>query len=231
MALKLLQGDIENLTGNCVVYWKIDGENLFSPGAKIIAANFTISALPLEDKLLTATFPPIAFEDEDVLFEKTANIKCDIIEAGTITFPKKDVEFRRFYKQQFYKYNKIIQEYSEKFKDKFDFKPEFFGEKESLYTLRKMLRKLRKSLSEKAEIEITSKNYKVKKLIENIKQKYEKYDVQNVYKIIYQPGKMIDELTELYVNKFLSIYEEDYEKADELTQKIVELEQRISSNL
>ncbi len=228
MAFKLLQGNIDNLTGNCVVFWKINGDNVFSPGSKIIAANFTISALPLDDKLLTATFPPIAFEDEDTLFEKTSNISCDIVEAGNMEFPKKESEFRRFYKKQFYKYNKIIQEYSEKFKDKFEFKPEMFTEKQSLYTLRKTLRKLRKTVAETAEIEVTSKNYKVKKLIDNIK-KYDKYDVQNIYKIMYQPGKIIDELTELYVSKYLSIYEEDYEKADELTQKILELEKRISS--
>jgi hypothetical protein len=230
VAFKLVQGDTENLTGNCVVYWQVKGDNVFSPGSKIIAANFTISALPLEDKLLTATFPPISFLDFDEMTEKIININCDIIEGGAIEFPEKETDFKKFYKQQFYKYNKIIQEYSDKFKDKFDFKPEFLDEKESIYMLRKMLRKVRNNLSEK-EVDIDSKGIRIKKLIDDIQTRYSKYDVQKIYRLLYKPGEEIDILTELYINKFLSIYDEDYEKAVEFSKEIEQLEKKISAQL
>jgi hypothetical protein len=226
LALNIIQGNIENLTGNCVVFWHIEGDNVFSPGHQIVAANFTISALPLEDKLLTATFPPIAFKDFDDLTEKLANIACDIIDGGTVSFPKKDFEFKRFYKQQFSKYNKIIQTYSEKYKDKFDFKPDIYGEKESLYMLRKMLRKTRNMLSGELDPD-TPKNFRIKKLIDNIQNKYTKYDVENIYRLVYVPGEEVDKLTELYINKYISIFEEDYEKANEYNREIQNLEKKM----
>ena len=231
MAFKLIQGEMDNLSGNCVVYWKVKGENVFAPGNKIIAANFTISALPLEDKLLTATFPPISFFDFDEMNEKIVNSNCDIIEGGIIEFPEKEAEFKRFYKQQFYKYNKIIQEYSDQFKEKFDFKPESLGEKESIYMLRKMLRKVRDNLNSEREPDVDTKSHRIKKLMDDIQARYAKYDVHKISQILYRPGEEIDMLTELYINKFLSIYDEDYEKAVEFTREIEELEKKISTQL
>jgi len=228
LAFKLIQGDYENLSGNCVVYWTVDGENLFSPGSKIIATNFTVSALPLEDKLLTATFPPIAFDDFETLIEKLIHINCDVIDGGSIKFPDDDLDFKRFYKQQFIKYNRIIQDYTSKYKEKFDFKPELFTEKELLYMLKRMIRKVRREISDGQNADYLTKSYRFKKLVQNLESNFRKYDIEDISKILYLPGEKIDTLTDLYMDKYISIYYEDYEKANELNRQILQLKNNLS---
>lgn len=227
--MELVRGNSENLTGNAVVYWDVEGDNLISPNSKIITINFVISAVPLEDKFFTATFPPIMFKDYDDFMAKMVNVSCDIIHGGGVTFPRSDRDFRRFVKGESIKFNKIMEEYTEKYKLKFNFNPSQLSEKEQLYLLDDLSRKIRISLGEGRyeEGDTDSKPTKLMKLVRNIKNKYKKYDIDNLINILYTPGDRLDSLTELYTKKFLAIYYEDYENAENLTKEIEKLEEEL----
>lgn len=217
-------GDWENLTGNGIVYWQVIGKNYIAPDSEIIAANFTISTLPLENKLLTATFPPIPFQDKDDLLEKIINVKCDIIYGGELHFPEDENNFNDFYKKEFAKYNKIVEEYSDKFKERFEFNVEKMTEAEKLTQLQNLTVKIRDQLS-RGHFNFNSNKYlRWKKLTENISAHYTKYNVENLSKVIHLPGKQADDLSTLYTQKNLAIFYEKYEEASRLNSRIQVLE-------
>jgi ribosomal protein S17E len=229
--MELVKGDSENLMGNAVVYWDVEGKNAFAPDSKIIGTNFVISALPLEDKLFTATFPPITFKNYEEFISRLINVNCDIIYAGKVRFPPKEKDFKNFIKKETLKFNKIIEEYTEKYKVKFDFNPSKLSEKEKIYLLENLSKKIRNAVKDGKYINgnTDSKPSKLLKLIRNIKKDYTKYDVDNFINILYLPGDEIDNLTELYTKKFLAIYYEDYENAKSIAEEISIIESKISS--
>jgi hypothetical protein len=227
--MELERGNSENLVGNAVVYWDVEGENYLNPGSRIIASNFVISAIPLEDKLFTATFPPISFKNHDDFMAHLVNVHCDIIYGGKLKFPPKESDFKKFLKHETVKYNKIIEEYTDKYKLKFDFDPSRLSEKEQLYLLEDLSKKIRISVAEGKYIDgdIDSNPTKVLKIIKNLKNKFDKYDIDNFINFLYQPGEDIDNLTNLYTKKFLAIYYEDYENAKDLSEQIKNIETHI----
>lgn len=229
--MELVKGDSNNLMGNAVVYWDVEGVNAIAPNSKIIASNFIISALPLEDKLFTATFPPVTFKDYDEFMSKLINVNCDIIYAGKVRFPAKEKDFKNFIKKETVKLNKIIEEYTEKYKVKFDFNPDKLSEKEKIYLLEDLSKEIRNAVKKGKYINgnTDSKPSKILKLVRNIKKDYTKYDVDNFINILYLQGEEIDDLAKLYTKKFLAIYYEDYENAKSLAEEISIIESKISS--
>lgn len=230
--MELVRGNSENLSGNAVIYWEVEGENIFSPNSKIIAENFVISAIQLDEKLFTATFPPIFFKDYDELITRLVNINCDIIYGGKMKFPTNNKELEKYIKKEIFQVNKIIESYTEKYKIKFNFNPINLSEKEKIYLLNNLSKKIRNAINKGKYIDgsTDSKPSKMLKLIKNLKHDYKKYDIDSFINILYIPGKNNDKLTNLYTKKFLAIYYEDYENAKALSEKILNLEKNPKCN-
>ncbi|MDH4129691.1 MAG: hypothetical protein OEV44_13100 [Spirochaetota bacterium] len=224
----LRRGNIDDLSGNAVVYWEVVGENKVAPGFSIFAINFVVSSIPLENKLLTATFPPVPFRDYEELLDKCFGIKCDVLYGGNIVFPDGDEGFNKFYKSEFAKFNKTVEEYVDIYKEKFNFSIERLSERDKLYML--------KDLSQKARIDVREKNNskrlnstKIKQIIDDLQ--YErKYDISNFQSILHLPGEIGDQLVTLYTEKFLAIFHEDYENANILKREIFKLEKEVQNN-
>lgn len=224
----LRRGDLTNLCGNAVVYWDIIGENVIAPGFNIFAINFTVSSLPIDNKLLTATFPPIPFNDFDELVKKLEDVQCDIIYGGELKFPKEQKALNKFYKNEFAKYNKVIEEYVDIYKEKFSFSFNRMTEQDKLKLLENLSEQVRTEIKNDEEIEAEADNKQVLtdrllKLIEHL-QVNSKYDISNFKEVIFLPGEIGDRLSHLYTKKFLAIYHEDYENANLLKNKISKLE-------
>lgn len=225
----LRKGDIDNLTGNVIVYWDVLGENMIAPGFGIFAINFTVSSLPLNNKLLTATFPPIPFKDLDELIDKLSHIQCDIIYGGELKFPTSQKGFSQFYKNELDKYNKIIEEYAEIYKEKFNSSLDTLSERDKLYLLRKMSKKIRIEMDRGFKNEKLYAKKKIIRLIKNLENN-DKYDVSKFRNVLFKPGEIGDKLVSLYINKFIAIYNENYEDAIQLKNKISNLENDIEKN-
>jgi len=230
--MELVKGDNENLKGNAVIYWEVEGENLVAPDSKIIAINIIVSAIPLDDKLFTATFPPVSFRDNDELMSKLVNVDCDIIYGGKVMFPTIEADYKRFIKGESIRLNKIIEEYTDKYKVKFNFEPSKLSEKEQIYLLDDLSKKIRVSIKEGKYIngDSDSKPAKILRLIKNIKNNYKKYDMDSFLNILYIPGEAIDKLTSLYTKKFLAIFYEDYEEAQTISEEIQKIEKGYSKS-
>ncbi len=220
----LRRGDIENLTGNAVVYWDVIGSNSIAPDHDVFAINFVVSSLPLDKKLLTATFPPIPYKSHEDLFEKLATVYCDIIYGGLLEFPPDQETLNKFYKNEFEKYNKVIEEYVEAYKEKFNFLLERLSEIEKLKLLQKMVPKARVELNETVNEKKNDFTTKTMELIEDF-QNDNKYDMYKLKELLFMPGKVGDLLVNLYIKKFLAIYNEEYENASRLKHKITKLQQ------
>ncbi len=222
----LRRGVLEDLCGNAVVYWDVIGENIISPNSSIFAINFTVSSIPLDNKLLTATFPPIPFLDYNELADKLANVHCDIIYGGELQFPIEQDAFNQFYKSEFAKFNKVIEKYVDLYKEKFNFRVTKLTEHEKLNLLKDLSKKVRIGFSNrKKENKLFSK--RILKIINNLKNQ-SKYDVAKFRSVLFKPGLVEDELVQLYTSQFLAIYHENYEHAGVLKQKITQLESNLS---
>ncbi len=221
----LRRGELNNLTGNAIVYWEVIGENNIAPGFKVFAINFTVSSLPLDNKLLTATFPPIPFKDLNELTHKLTNVYCDIIYGGELNFPVDQETFSQFYKNEFAKFNKIIEEYVEIYKEKFNFTITQLSEKEKLKLLKDLTDRIRIDIREGGKSKKLFTN-RINQLMNNLRND-EKYEVNRLKDVLFLPGDVADQLVNLYTSKFLAIHDENYEIAIHLKQEITKLEQDI----
>ncbi len=224
----LHRGDSDNLTGNGIVYWNVEGENFIASGYEVFAINFIVSSLQLDNKLLTATFPPIPFQNVNALFDRLVDVQCDIIYGGDIKFPDTQKNFSSFYKNEFAKYNKIIEEYVECYKEKFIVIVEKLSEQEKLYMLKDIANKTRIELQEGGKTRLLFKK-KIKKLTETLESN--KYDLSNFKQAIFMPGKVGDELSSLYIKKFFAIFYEDYEDALLIKNEITVLEKHLNKDI
>jgi len=279
----MVQGNWDNLIGNAVVFWMVRGYNHWAPDHEVIAANFTISALTEDDKMVTATFPPVSYKLIDDLMHRLTGINCDIFNGGDIQFPRYLKDLTAFVQHEIDYYNDLIEAYTAKYKERFAFKPEFLSDADKIYQLEKLRQEIRfilenKEPTQKVEdldnieekntlkseendeepflgddadefgvsnvkgmrISFTNDNgkseqermldaskKKVDLLTEQLYKIFNPEDLSNFQKLLIEPGTTADRITKLYTQKFLAIYNENYEDAADFSKEIINLQKRI----
>lgn len=225
--MTIRRGKITNLTGNVIIYWDIirNEKDRKDANYKVLAINFIVSAIPIEDKILTTSFPPIPFRDFDEILEKIQNTNCDIIHGGKMEFPKNNQNLENFYKNQFNHYNKIIEFYISLYKEKFNFSINKLSEEDRISLLSDLVKKSRqeKKISKSKKMIFTSK---IQRIISSLK-KSDKYDFGFFLSILFEKGKKVDTLLDLYIQKYVAIFYERYEEAQKLKNKINKLKSTI----
>lgn len=221
-------GSLHNLKGNAVIYWNVN-QNSFNEESDeesihILAVNFVISIFPLDDNLVTATFPPVGFKDREEFMLYIRHSQCDLIFAGELSL-NKDADYQRnLPDEQYYILNRILNSYLEFYRENMDGLILSMSLKEQLYLLKKLIINFRAALNNKENkekrVQIPVNFNRIRKLIINLKQHFSPFDVENFQELITIPGKQINKTVELYLEKFISIHYEDYEKASTLTQQI-----------
>ena len=109
--MRMEYGDIKKPTGNAVIFWTITGNNRILKGAEIVASNFIISPLQMNNETLMVNFPPVLLENREKLDKIIEKDNIDLIIGGEIFVPDDITDFINFYKKQIEKYNGLIQEY------------------------------------------------------------------------------------------------------------------------
>jgi len=227
--MKIEYGDINNPTGNAIIFWRIKGDNKFFKDSKILASNFVISVLQLKNETLVVNFPPVLMESYEHLYKIAEANNIDLIRGDDIIIPSDTTNFNTFYKKQISKYNSIIQEYLLAYKEKNN--P---TEKEkSLPQLINLAGETMESVRKLVKIKGKSDTIQVKiKMLEGIQENLNRemrgFDLTNIIHIIDNPDTMIDRLVDLYKKKFLAIFLENYEQADILKQEITKIENNLS---
>ncbi|MFW6139664.1 MAG: hypothetical protein ACOC7U_10910, partial [Spirochaetota bacterium] len=104
-------GDIKSPRGNAIIYWTVRGNNKLFKNAEIIASNFVISPLQINEETLMVNFPPVIIENRQKLLDIARANNVDLIRGGEIFVPREIEDFNEFYTKQIEKFNGIIQEY------------------------------------------------------------------------------------------------------------------------
>lgn len=222
-------GDITNLSGNAVIYWKVENtETNTNPPIEILAINFVISVFLLDDNLVTATFPPVAFHDRDEFMLYVKQAHADLIYAGEITL-KKDIDYlKTLPDKEYYTLNRLIDKYLEYYRTKIDMPILNLSLKEKIYLLKKLTESARKKINQQKNfIKIPINKGRIQKLAENLKNYFPATDIDHFLNLYPLHGKTIDTILSLYIDKFIAIYYEDYEKAKDITKEIAFFEKKI----
>jgi hypothetical protein len=226
--MKIEYGDINNPTGNAIIYWRLKKKSRLFKNAKILASNFVISALQLKDETLVVNFPPVLVDSYEDLLGIAESNNIDLIRGEDIDLPDEIEDFNEFYKEQIEKHNNLIQEYLLAFKEKKA--PE--DEEKSLPYLINLASDTMESVRKLIRVRGDRDVIRVKlRLLENLHEDLNRntrgYDLKNIIHHIERPGTEVDRLVDLYKRKFFAIFLENYEQADVLKREI----RRIEKNL
>ncbi|MBN2324741.1 MAG: hypothetical protein JXQ30_13490 [Spirochaetes bacterium] len=228
MTMKLEFGDINNPTGNAIIYWRIKKKSKIFKNAKILASNFVISALQMKDETLVVNFPPVLVDSYEDLLGIAESNNIDIIKGEDVDLPDDIEDFNDFYKGQIEQHNDLIQDYLVAYKEK---KNPAESEKtvphlinlasETMDSVRKLVR-IRGSHDV-----IRIKLKLLEDLHDDLNEKMAGYDLKNIIHLIEKPGTEVDRLVDLYKRKFYAVFLENYEQANRLKAEIHRIERKL----
>ena len=225
-------GNTSQLSGNAVIYWEIiNKENKINPSINFIAVNFVVSVFMLDDNLITATFPPVGFQDREEFMLYIRQSRCDLIYAGEITL-KNDADYlKNLPDNEYFTLNKIIDHYLALYREKIETVVLNLSLKEKIYMLKKMLINIRKDMSSRSKkIKIPVNRGKLMKLLNDMKNYFNPLDVEIIMELLPIKGKTAERAVFLYVDKFISIFYENYEETQKITDEIEKIQKKLSLN-
>jgi len=224
--MKIEHGDIENPTGNAVIYWRIKGNNKMFKNAEIIASNFVISPLQFKNETLMVNFPPVLIESYAKLMAIVEANNIDLIKGGELFIEDNIQNFSKFYKKHIEKYNGIVQKYLVAYKEKNEKQAVTMSLPKLINQAGELMEAVRRLVkNEEKREEISSKIAELREIQQHLNSEMRGFDLNNIIHVIDKPDMTVDRLVNLYKQKFLAIFLEDYERADSLKKEIIELEQ------
>lgn len=222
-------GSFQNLKGNAVVYWTVsDPEKKLNPPIQILAVNFAISIFPLDYNLVTATFPPVAFENREEFMLYIRHAQCDLISAGEFSIKKEMNNLKNLPDKEYYLLNSILDSYLTLFREKLDHLILSLSLKEKIFFLKKLVSNFRENLKIKEGNKKNEMNAKrIRKIVVDLKKHFNPFELEDFYETLLMKGKTAETLTHLYLKKMIAIHYEDYEEAQSLTSQIKKTQDKI----
>ena len=218
-------GDIRNPTGNAIIYWQIRGDNPRFKEGEFIATNFVISPLNIMDETLMVNFPPVVIESYEKLLYIAESHNVDLINGGEIFIPKTISDINGLYKRQIERYNNLMQEYLLAFKEKLNTKKEEESVPQLINESGRLMDEIRDYVKKSMNIKlINRKIIQLKNIEKKLNSQMRGFDLSKIISLIDRKDLVIDELVDLYKQKFLAIFLEDYEKASILKKRIHAIE-------
>lgn len=221
----LEKGNIDNPTGNLILYAKVIGENPFEPEHEYIASNVVVSFLKINNSLPVVTFPPVPFRTLEDL-HKAIQVNADAYDIARLPdfiLPTEKEKVSKYLQERMDNFNAFIARYVEHCKQKESFSHKYFESDFNSY-FRELLET---SVMYKNSSGLTKEIAKsrVDNLVSEISVKFPSLDIENYKNAIFKySGHLWDELATLYLKKFQAIYQENYEIASQLKKRIQELE-------
>jgi hypothetical protein len=226
--MKIEYGDINNPTGNAIIYWRLKKRSKLFKNAKILASNFVVSALQLKDETLVVNFPPVLVDSyEDLLVIAESN-NIDLIKGEDIDLSDEIDDFNEFYKAQIEKHNGLIQEYLIAYKQKRQPKETEKSLPQLINLASETMTSVRKLIKVRGNRDVIKvKIGLLEDLHEDLNRTMRGFDLRNIIHLIERPGTEVDRLIDLYKRKFYAIFLENYEQADMLKKEIWRIEQTL----
>ncbi|MCK4925216.1 MAG: hypothetical protein KAS61_09585 [Spirochaetes bacterium] len=228
--MKFEYGDSDNPTGNAIIYWRLEGNTEVLENAEIVASNFVISPLQYKNETLMVNFPPVLIENHEQLFALARDNNIDLIRGEDVEGPDEVKDIYKFYKKQIKKYNGVLQQYLLAYKEKKSVNVSMMSLPQLINQADSIMRGVRKMVRKGGEQERIGKEIgKLREIQHYFDNEMKGFDLNGIIPIIDQPDTYIDQLVDLYRQKFLAIFLEDYEKARTLKDEIERLEKNIPS--
>ena len=224
-------GDSDNPTGNAIIYWHLEGKIEVLENAEIIASNFVISPLQYKNETLMVNFPPVLIDTHEELLSLARDNGIDLIWGEDIKVPDEVKDIYKFYKKQVKKYNGVLQKYLLAYKEKNSVNvsmmslPQLIGQADSL--MRGVRKMVRKGLEKER---ISEEVGKLREIQHYFDHEMKGFNLNRIINVIDRPDGDVDQLVDLYRQKFIAIFLEDYEKASALKSEIERLEESIVSS-
>ena len=223
--MKMEHGDINKPTGNAIIFWMIKGNNRILKNSEIIASNFIISPLQINNETLMVNFPPVLLDNREKLNKIIEKDNIDLISGGEIFVPDDITDFINFYKEQIEKYNGIIQEYLLAYKRKKTGKTSVQSLPQLINLAGETMENVRRLVKNKGKQELIEiKIGKLHELQDHLNSEMKGFDMGKIFHYIDKKDIAVDNLVDLYKRKFIAIFLEDYEKADDLNKEINKIE-------
>jgi hypothetical protein len=223
-------GDKENPTGNAIIYWRLKGNREAVENAEYIASNFMISPLQYKNETLMVNFPPVLIENHDELLAIAQSNNIDLIRGEDIVVPKEVKDFYKFYKKQIKKYNGLLQQYLLSYKEKKSVNVGLMSLPELITQADVIMRSVRKMVRKGYERDrIREEIGKLREIQHYFDVEMKGFDLERIIPVLDRPDMSIDQLVDLYKQKFIALFLEDYEKAHTLKAKILRLEKKLTT--
>ena len=221
----LEKGNIEQPTGNLILYCDVIGENPLDLDSKIIASNVFVSFLNHDNNLPAITFPPVPFKNGDE-FERflTMQKSFDLMRLQDFQFPPDAEKAQEYVNQRLQEVNDLVKQYVEHcasylkaYVEKVPLKPSEKSDViDQLNYLEKLSNRLRKNFDESLFSNLTD-------FWRNFVDRNPQYPLHNLLQHIQGQGPSADKLVNLFFAQSRAIYYEQYEEADQLQSEISRL--------
>ncbi len=224
------RGDINKPSGNAIIYWRIRGNTDLLNNAEIMAANFVISSLHFKNELLMVNFPPVIIESYEKLIEIAETNGIDLIKGEDLYIPEGIDDFTTFYKNQIKKYNGILQEYLIAYREKNLGGVATLSIPQLIGQAGELMENVRDLVRGRAKRGVIARKIaRLREVQRYLNRAMKGFDLAGIIRIIDRPDPAVDRLVDLYKQKWLAIFLENYERAEELKKEIMKLEQSIRS--
>ena len=233
--LEFLKGNPDSPSGNLIVFCDVIGKNPINPDGKIIVSNVVVSFISASSNSYPVViFPPDSLETREELdLLISLNDSYDVIQLPDFELPD-DQKESVYLKERMEQLNQCVVEYVEFCRQYIEgfmeegvptrelpapvSEKEAPTEKSALDALQAfLLQKDRRAPLEEIEGQF-------KDAIHFLKINYPKYDVDKFAEVAYKPGRLAKNLARLYLEKYKAVFDEQYETAARLKNRIARLE-------
>lgn len=238
--LQFIRGNPEQPTGNLLAFCTVEGKNPIQPEARILIANAVVSFVSaFSGNFPVVLFPPGSLFDEEELQQLIElNDSYDVIELAEFKIPS-DSDENTYIKERLENLNQQILEYVEMCHTHIESRFENQEGESYVSPARPQETAPVARLDEKSALDYlqyllieSNAHFKINEgeareniqiVLEYLEKRHPQYDVRNL-KPILSRGTVDNRLPELYVRKFRAVFEEDYETAARLKDRIARME-------
>lgn len=219
MEINFEQGDQLSPQGRAFIYWEITTIEEEQEITRFVVANFIVSPIPVEGKSVVATFPPTLYTNKQEFSDLARKGNLDLINMGLIKISTESFNFQDFFKKQMKLFNKLVKNYSKYYQTflQENSNSEKLDEKESI----NLISQLSNQIIETVDRTVINKILReIRKIGNQINTPHIKYDIEDFLFILDKEENHIEEIAQLYIEKFKAIYYEEYEDAEKYKQDI-----------
>jgi len=235
--LQFVKGNSSAPSGNLIVFCNVVGLNPLQPDGKYIVCHVVVSFVSAsQNNFPVVVFPPTSLMDSMEL-QKIIDLHpySDVVQLPDFEIPSGHDE-KEYMNDRLEQFNQGVIEYVEICRNSIQDRMKEKGDAPRLITLQtqSLPRPAQPPRDEKSSLEMLEKVVKdessmdMDTIISHFQTNYPKYDIQNLVKIL-ELKNSPPLLSGLYLKKFRAIFEENYEEAANLQNRIHILEKQLSS--